>query len=102
MKSNISLDKIRTYIESINGLKTAIDTKPCWTSNATKILEYSWSAAKDFGHDHISPDHIILSLLQHDQGLALNVLQKFDIDVPALILALAEYLRLKRSVDVRE
>ncbi|MBI2611584.1 ATP-dependent Clp protease ATP-binding subunit [Candidatus Gottesmanbacteria bacterium] len=49
-----------------------------------RVLELSLSAARSLGYEFISPEHILLALLHEGEGVAAQVLKKFNISVDAL------------------
>lgn len=79
-------DQLRNAIEqSINNSKTP--AQPAYhvgnlplTKQAEKVLKVTFLEAKALRSDVIGTEHIVLSILKHEQNLAARVLMEFDID----------------------
>ncbi len=62
-----------------------------FTPRAKRVIELSWTSAKEFGHDYIGTEHILLGILSEakqsppeNPGIALMVLQGLKVDLNAL------------------
>lgn len=49
-------------------------------TQAEKVLKVTFLEAKNLGSEEISPEHLMLSILKHQENLASQVLEEFDID----------------------
>ena len=47
-----------------------------YTSRAKKVLEFAMAAARDFGHDYVGTEHLLLGLLRQRDGIAAEVLNR--------------------------
>jgi ATP-dependent Clp protease ATP-binding subunit ClpA len=56
----------------------------CLTPSAREVLELSLSHARKFGARKIGAEHLLLSIIQHGQGVAIEVLTRFSIDLTEL------------------
>ena len=54
-----------------------------WTTGALKVLSQAHRAAKEFRHDYIGPEHILLGLVENTGG-AVEILKELKVD-PELI-----------------
>lgn len=50
-----------------------------YTSRAKKTLEYSMATARDFGHDYVGTEHILIGLLREEKGIAAQVLNRLGL-----------------------
>lgn len=48
--------------------------------HAERVLKVTFLEAKEFGHDEISPEHLLLSVLKHRDNPASKALEDFEID----------------------
>jgi ATP-dependent Clp protease ATP-binding subunit ClpC len=78
----ISLDVIRQEVEEIigRGQETPSGHIP-FTPRAKKVLEFSLRESRQFGHDYIATEHILLGLVREGGGVAAQVLVKLGADL---------------------
>ena len=78
----ISLDVIRQEVEEIigQGQETPSGHIP-FTPRAKKVLELSLRESRQFGHDYIATEHILLGLVREGGGVAAQVLVKLGADL---------------------
>lgn len=55
-----------------------------FTQRVRDIMAYSREEAERLQNNYIGPEHLMLAILREDEGLALQVLQDFDVDVKEL------------------
>jgi ATP-dependent Clp protease ATP-binding subunit ClpC len=55
--------------------------QPQFSPRVKRSLELALSAARSLGYEFISPEHILLSLVQEGEGIAAKTLTEFDITV---------------------
>lgn len=51
-----------------------------WSKHAEKVLKVTFLEAKSYKTDEIKPEHLMLSILKHNQNPASQVLDSFDVD----------------------
>src|SRR5210317_1794339 len=51
-----------------------------WSKHAEKVLNVTFLEAKSYKTDEIKPEHLLLSILKHNQNPASQVLDSFDVD----------------------
>jgi ATP-dependent Clp protease ATP-binding subunit ClpA len=79
---NISLEAARQQVEEIIGRGQAAPTGHIpFTPRAKKVLELSFREARQFGHNYIGTEHILLGLVREGEGVAAQVLQKLGADL---------------------
>jgi hypothetical protein len=78
----ISLDAVRQQVEGIigRGQQEPPGHIP-FTPRAKKVLELSLRESKQFGHNYIGTEHILLGLIREGSGVAAQVLVKAGADL---------------------
>lgn len=51
-----------------------------WSQNAEKVLKVTFLEAKSYKNEEIRPEHLMLSILKHNQNEAARILDDFDVD----------------------
>jgi ATP-dependent Clp protease ATP-binding subunit ClpC len=54
-----------------------------YTSPAKRVLELAMREARELGHDAVGTEHLLLGLLQEEQGIAANVLSAAGLRIDA-------------------
>jgi ATP-dependent Clp protease ATP-binding subunit ClpC len=79
---NVSLEDLRTQVESIIGRG---DRAPAghvpFTPRAKKVLELSLREAQRLGHAYIGTEHLLLGLIREGEGVGAQVLTKQGLDL---------------------
>ena len=65
------------------------------TEDAKRLLEGSWAQAQKFGHADITEEHILLSLADQSDTIAIQVLRNLGVNISDL------QEELKRSLEQR-
>lgn len=65
-----------------------------FTKQARKHLERGQTLAGKLNHQHVETEHVMLAMLEEDDGLAVSTLQKLGVDTKALGRAVIEELEL--------
>jgi len=77
-----------------------------FAGRSKRALERAVQEAVSLGHDHVGPEHILLSLLRDDDGAGARVLAAFDVEYEptrdAVVTALVSPLRRRRGWQRRE
>ncbi len=61
-----------------------VTTAPQFSPRVKRVLELSLSAAKSLGYEFISPEHILLALSHEGEGMASQILAKFNLQPEVL------------------
>ena len=78
----ISLDAVRQQVEEVIGQgQHAPSGHIPFTPRAKKVLEFSLRESRQFGHDYIATEHILLGLVREGGGVAAQVLVKLGADL---------------------
>jgi len=97
----LTLDGVRAEVgpPARRGEPAAVGHVP-FTSSAKRALELSMREALQLGHNWIGPEHLLLGLLRHDTGVALQVLTDAGVDAADVRGRLVDALgREHRAVD---
>ena len=77
----VILEDAREEVESIIGRGSGfIPAEIPFTPRAKRIFETALQEARQLGNNYISPEHILLGLLQDEEGVAAKVMENFEID----------------------
>jgi prophage maintenance system killer protein len=77
----ISLEAVRAQVEQIIGRGQTTPTGHIpFTPRAKKVLELSLREALQLGHHYIGTEHLLLGLVREGEGVAAQVLARFDAD----------------------
>lgn len=82
----LSVFKIKTadiqgYIEANLTKGTANVKMPAPSAELQQVLADAHRISTEFAHTYIGPEHLLVSLLQNDQGLAGNLLRKYGLTI---------------------
>lgn len=77
-KLGVDTEKMLSELEQLIKLKDGTDTPSTQeqqqTQNARKVIEYAAEEARNFNHDYIGTEHILLGLLRVSESIASKVL----------------------------
>lgn len=60
------------------------------TSRSRKVLLYAQNEARRLNHDYIGPEHVLLGLLELNEGVAVAVLRKMKVDIGSLRMSVEQ------------
>ena len=84
-KLKITLKKVRKEVELYIGRGTGfVATEIPFTPRAKRVLEMAVHEGKDMGQNFVGTEHILLSLIQESDGVAMRTLDKLKVDIPRL------------------
>ncbi len=82
---NVDFDELKSRVEqlalsrSTDNARVNIGNLPL-NKHAERVLKVTFLEAKEFGHEEISPEHLLLSVLKHRDNPASKALEEFEID----------------------
>ncbi|TVR84551.1 MAG: ATP-dependent Clp protease ATP-binding subunit [Saprospirales bacterium] len=82
---NVDFDELKSRIEELAASQSNENTRvnvgnlPL-NKHAERVLKVTFLEAKQFGHDEISPEHLLLSVLKHRDNPASKALEEFEVD----------------------
>lgn len=93
-KHNITSEKIIFVIKEYSGIgcKTKLTSKDT-TPKCRKLLETSYKTAKKYSSDKIGTEHLLLSILDEKECVALKIITKIEADVIGLRDSVVAFLR---------
>jgi ATP-dependent Clp protease ATP-binding subunit ClpC len=83
LEMGVNLKEARNEIENIIGRGSGfLPPEIPFTPRVKRIFETALNEARQLGHNYIGTEHILLGLIQDDEGVAAKVLQNLGIDRP--------------------
>ena len=90
---NVTLKKTRKEIEKYIGRGTGfVASEIPFTPRAKRVLEMSIHEGQDLGVNYVGTEHVLLSLLNESDGIALRTLDRLKINVPKLRHLILTYI----------
>ena len=91
---DMGLDRIRLEIEKLvqPGPTTVVSGDIPFTPRAKRVIELSMEEARQFGHNYIGTEHLLLGLLREGEGVAAQVLLGLGLDLNRLRAEVMELL----------
>jgi ATP-dependent Clp protease ATP-binding subunit ClpC len=78
---HVTYDDVRAQVSRIVGSGDEVTTGQIpFTPRAKRVLELSLREALLLGHNHIGTEHILLGLVREGDGVAMRILQDFQLD----------------------
>jgi ATP-dependent Clp protease ATP-binding subunit ClpC len=72
------------------------------TPRAKKALELAYFTAMELGFNYVGPEHILLGLLREDEGIAAQVLKKFELNLDTILKAVFDELGVKQKATAED
>ncbi|MBS2212158.1 ATP-dependent Clp protease ATP-binding subunit [Carboxylicivirga mesophila] len=63
------------------------------------VISYSKEEAERLGNHFISPEHLMLGILRDGEGVAMEIMQRLNADIPRIKQALDEHLKEKEAIQ---
>jgi ATP-dependent Clp protease ATP-binding subunit ClpC len=78
----VNLKDARVEVEKIIGRGSGfVAVEIPFTPRAKRVLELSWEEARQFGHNYIGTEHLLLGLIREGEGVAARVLDNLGVDL---------------------
>jgi ATP-dependent Clp protease ATP-binding subunit ClpC len=78
----VTLKDARIEVEKIIGRGSGfVAVEIPFTPRAKWVLELSWDEARQFGHNYIGTEHLLLGLIREGEGVAARVLDNLGVDL---------------------
>ncbi|MFO7263038.1 MAG: ATP-dependent Clp protease ATP-binding subunit ClpC [Bacillaceae bacterium G1] len=77
----LSLEKIRSEVESLIGRGEGQTPPIPYTPRAKKVIELSMDEARKLGHTYVGTEHILLGLIREGEGVAARVLNNLGVSL---------------------
>ena len=83
--AGVSLDKARKEVEKIIGRGSRfVPTQIPFTPKVKRVFEQAFEEARQFGHNYIAPEHLLLGLIREETGVAAKVLDNLGVDITSI------------------
>ena len=81
-KYGIEIDNVREMIEECLGEGDSImpDGELLLTPRTKRIFDESFIEAKKLNHNYVSPEHLLLALIESNEGVAYTILTRLNVD----------------------
>uniref|UniRef100_A0AB74TPM8 Clp protease ATP binding subunit n=1 Tax=Thalassiosira duostra TaxID=3145220 RepID=A0AB74TPM8_9STRA len=90
---NVTLKKTRKEIEKYIGRGTGfVASEIPFTPRAKRVLEMSIHEGQDLGVNYVGTEHILLSLINEADGIAMRTLDKLRVNIPKLRHLILTYI----------
>ncbi len=96
-KMDIDLEEIRREVEKIikTGPSMVTMGQIPFTPRAKTVLELSMEEASALNHNYLGTEHLLLGLIQENDGIAAQVLMKLNVEVDVVRAEVLEFLALR-------
>ena len=90
---NLTLKKTRKEIEKYIGRGTGfVASEIPFTPRAKRVLEMAIHEAHDIGVNYVGTEHVLLSLINEPDGIAMRILDKLAVNIPKLRQLVLTYI----------
>lgn len=90
---NVTLKKTRKEIEKYIGRGTGfVASEIPFTPRAKRVLEMSIHEGQDLGVNYVGTEHVLLSLINEADGIAMRTLDKLRVNIPKLRHLILTYI----------
>ncbi|MFB0918227.1 MAG: ATP-dependent Clp protease ATP-binding subunit [Clostridiaceae bacterium] len=84
----VTTDGLSSVIVQLVGQRAQINNIPqnaiAMTPRTKRLIEGSQEIASNLNHNYIGPEHILLALLEEQEGIAYSILRSFNVDINKL------------------
>ena len=103
-KYGIEIDNVRDMIEECLGEGDSImpEGELLLTPRTKRIFDESFIEAKKLNHNYVSPEHLLLALLESNEGVAYTILTRLNVDSKELKNELLIFLSGRGDEQLRE
>lgn len=93
-KQGIEMFQVRNMIEELLGLGEAIMQKGelLLTPRTKRLFDESFLGAKKLNHNYVSPEHLLLALVNEEEGVAYTILTRLKVDLKLVKSELLAFL----------
>jgi len=75
----LEIDRVEDIIERLTGLGQSRSNRPELSPGMQKVLEHAVEQARKLGHHYIGVEHLLLGLVEHNEGIAIDALIKMGV-----------------------
>ncbi len=94
LRYGVEIDRVRNLVEDYIGMGDSImpNGELLLTPRTKRLFDESFVEAKKFGHIYVSPEHLLLALINQEDGVAYTILSKLSLDINQLKAELSNHL----------
>ncbi|NLK95597.1 MAG: ATP-dependent Clp protease ATP-binding subunit [Clostridiales bacterium] len=102
-KYGVELERVRNLVEDYIGIGDSIMPKGelLLTPRTKRLFDESFVEAKKLGHIYVSPEHLLLALINQEDGVAFTILSRLNVDTIQLKNELLSYLSGKDAEELK-
>jgi ATP-dependent Clp protease ATP-binding subunit ClpC len=75
----LEISRVEDIIERLTGLGQSSSNRPELSPGMQKVLEHAVEQARKLGHHYIGVEHLLLGLVEHNEGIAIDALIKLGV-----------------------
>lgn len=75
----LEIERVQEIIERLTGLGQSKSSRPELSSGMQTVLEHALEQARKLGHHYIGVEHLLLGLVEHNEGIAIDALTKMGV-----------------------
>jgi ATP-dependent Clp protease ATP-binding subunit ClpC len=75
----LEVNRVQEIIERLTGLGQSQTSRPELSPGMQKVLEHALEQARKLGHHYIGVEHLLLGLVEHNEGVAIDALSRMGV-----------------------
>ena len=75
----LEVERVREIIERLTGIGQSSTIRPELSPGMQKVLEHALEQARKLGHHYIGVEHLLLGLVEYNEGVAVDALSKMGV-----------------------
>lgn len=75
----LEVNRVQEIVERLTGLGQSQTSRPELSPGMQKVLEHALEQARKLGHHYIGVEHLLLGLVEHDEGVAIDALSRMGV-----------------------
>ena len=75
----LELDRVKEVVDRLSGVGEYTGGRIDLSPDTQQVLEFAIDEARRMGHHYIGTEHLLLGLVRHNQGMAMDVLRKLGV-----------------------
>lgn len=77
----LEINRVQETVERLTGLGQSKTSRPELSPGMQKVLEHALEQARKLGHHYIGVEHLLLGLVEHNEGVAIDALSRMGVTV---------------------
>jgi len=75
----LDINRVQEIVEQLTGIGETKTSRPELSPGMQKVLEHALEQARILGHHYIGVEHLLLGLIEYDEGVAIDALSKMGV-----------------------